>query len=50
LSTIEAEYIALTKAVKEAIWFRDLISDLSLVQGVIPVFCDSESAIDLSKN
>ncbi|KAH9697414.1 hypothetical protein KPL71_023600 [Citrus sinensis] len=50
LSTTEAEYIALTEAVKEAIWLRGLVSELGLKQEVVIVSCDSSSAIQLSKN
>ena len=50
LSTTEAEYIALTEAVKEAIWLRGLVSKLGFKQEVVKVSCDSSSAIQLSKN
>jgi len=40
LSTTEAEYIAITEAVKEVIWLRGLVEDLGLHQGVTTVFCD----------
>jgi len=36
--------------VKEAIWLRGLGSDLGLIQDVTVVFCDSQSAIHLTKN
>ncbi|GJT51160.1 hypothetical protein Tco_0977317 [Tanacetum coccineum] len=32
LSTIEAEYMALTKAVKEAIWLRGLLEELGVLE------------------
>jgi len=38
LSMTKAEYMALPEAVKEAIWLRDLVSDLDLVQGMTPDF------------
>ncbi|KAH9684691.1 DNA (cytosine-5)-methyltransferase [Citrus sinensis] len=50
LSTTEAEYIALTEVVKEAIWLRGLVSELRFKQEVVIVGCDSLSAIQLSKN
>ncbi|CAL0327637.1 unnamed protein product [Lupinus luteus] len=50
LSTIEAEYISATEGVKEAIWLRGLVNELGLIQGVLTVFCDSQSAIHLTKN
>ena len=50
LSTMEAEYMAVAEVVKEAIWLRGLVSDLGLQQGETVVFCDSQSAIHLTKN
>lgn len=50
LSTTEAEYMAITKAVKEAIWLQGLLENLGLVQEHINVYCDSQSAIHLTKN
>ena len=50
LSTTEAEYMAITEAFKEAIWFRGLIRDLGIVQENVEIFCDSQSAICLAKN
>ncbi|KAH9703868.1 hypothetical protein KPL70_011252 [Citrus sinensis] len=50
LSTTEAEYIALTEAVKEAIWLKGLVTELGLEQESVTVNCDSSSAIQLSKN
>lgn len=50
LSTTEAEYMALSEAVKEAIWIKGLISDMRFKQEKATVWCDSQSAICLSKN
>lgn len=50
LSTTEAEYITLTEAIKEAIWLKGLVHELEGKTGPIEVWCDSQSAIDLSKN
>lgn len=50
LSTTEAEYMAITEAVKEAIWLQGLVSDLGLDQKKTLVFYDSQSAIHLTKN
>ena len=50
LSTTEAEYMAATEAAKEAIWLKSLVGDLGVKQGVVTVFCDSQSAIHLTKN
>jgi len=50
LSTTEAEYNSTTEGVKEAIWLRGLVNELGLTQKVLTVFCDSQSAIHLTKN
>ena len=50
LSTTEAEYIALTEAVKEALWLRGIAQELKLQDQIIIVHCDNQSAIHLSKN
>ncbi|XP_073130842.1 secreted RxLR effector protein 161-like [Henckelia pumila] len=50
LSTTEAEYISLTKAVKEGIWITGFVTEMGLVQNDVTIFCDSQSAIHLSKN
>ncbi|KAK3010795.1 hypothetical protein RJ639_011899 [Escallonia herrerae] len=50
LSTTEAEYIAATEAVKEAIWLKGLVGDLGLKQESSTVYCNSQSAIHLTKN
>ena len=50
LSTTEAEYMVITKAVKEAIWLQGLLDDLGVGQKQVTVFCDGQSAIHLAKN
>ncbi|KAH9745502.1 hypothetical protein KPL70_004095 [Citrus sinensis] len=50
ISTTEAEYTVATKAVKEALWLKGLILELGVSQKTVDVFCDSSSAIYLSKN
>lgn len=50
LSTTEAEYIAVTEAVKEALWLKELINELGVKQETITMFSDSQSAIYLTKN
>lgn len=50
LSTTEAEYIALTEAVKEALWIKGLLDELGVKTQAATVYCDSQSAIHLSKN
>ncbi|KAG7633109.1 Reverse transcriptase RNA-dependent DNA polymerase [Arabidopsis suecica] len=50
LSTTEAEYMALTEAVKEALWLKGLANELGFPQRYVEVHCDSQSAIALAKN
>jgi hypothetical protein len=47
-STIE--YVSATEGVKKAIWMRGLIYELRVPQDAIKVYCDSHSAICLTKN
>ncbi|GJY88511.1 retrovirus-related pol polyprotein from transposon TNT 1-94 [Tanacetum coccineum] len=50
LSTTEAEYMALTEAVKEAIWLRGLLKELGVELNTVAVNCDNQGAIHLSRN
>lgn len=50
LSSTEAEYIALTEAVKEGMWLKGFITELGLKQEAVSIHCDSQSAIHLSRN
>ncbi|KAL3641556.1 hypothetical protein CASFOL_012371 [Castilleja foliolosa] len=50
LSSTEAEFIAATEAVKEAMWFKGVIKELLNRNDVITVYCDNQSALHLSKN
>ncbi|KAM1399624.1 hypothetical protein ACFX2F_027020 [Malus domestica] len=50
LSTTEAEYMAVTEAIKEVIWLQGLLDDLGVQQDHVNVHCDSQSAIHLAKN
>ena len=50
LSTTEAEYIALSEAGKEVLWIKTFFEDLGLEQQKYVLFCDNQSAIQLSKN
>lgn len=50
LSTTEMEYMAVTEAIKEAIWLQGLIDDLGVPQDHVDVHCDNHSAIHLAKN
>jgi phosphoribosyl-AMP cyclohydrolase len=50
LSTTKFEYMATTHARKEAIWLQRLCSGIGLVQQVVRIDCDSQSAIFLVRN
>lgn len=50
LSTTEAEYIALTDAVKQSFWLKGIMEDFGVTQKKVAVNCDSSSAICLSKH
>nr|KYP47620.1 Retrovirus-related Pol polyprotein from transposon TNT 1-94 [Cajanus cajan] len=41
LSTIEAEFIAITEACKELLWLKKFLQELSFVQDKYPLFVDS---------
>ena len=50
LLTTEVEYMVATHANKETIWFQILCSCIGLVQQVVRIDYDSQSAILLAKN
>lgn len=51
LSTAEAEYIALASAAQEAVWLRQLLTDLrSKPEEATKIYEDNQSAIYLAKN
>ena len=51
LSTAEAEYMALASAAQEAMWLRQLTTDLkSKPTGATVIFEDNQSAIGMAKN
>ena len=51
LSTTEAEYIALTHAAKEAIWFKNLLSEIfAPITTPIQINSNNQSAIALAKD
>ncbi|CAA0832460.1 Gamma-glutamyl hydrolase 1 [Striga hermonthica] len=45
-----AEYIALTEAGKDLLWFKRFLQQLGMKQEMYDIHCDSQSALDLSKN
>ena len=51
LSTVEAEYISLSFASQEAIWFRALVGEIEGLEKVkIKLYCDNKGAISLAKD
>ena len=50
LSTTKVEYMAATHANKEAVWLQRLCLSIGLVQKVVRLYCNSQSAIFLAKN
>ncbi|CAI7877216.1 unnamed protein product [Closterium sp. NIES-53] len=51
LSSVESEYMALFRAVREIVWQWRLLAELGEEQqGPTPLYCDSQGAIALSKN
>ncbi|CAI7780532.1 unnamed protein product [Closterium sp. NIES-53] len=51
LSSVESEYMALFRAVREIVWQRHLLAELGEEQqGPTPLYCGSQGAIALAKN
>ncbi|KAM6570403.1 hypothetical protein CsatB_018388 [Cannabis sativa] len=50
LSSTEAEYMAATEAIKEAIWLKGFTHELGFKSESITVHCDNQSALHLMKN
>ncbi|CAB4042840.1 Hypothetical predicted protein [Paramuricea clavata] len=51
LSTAEAEYVALSAAAQEALWMRQLLTDLNVnIDEPMTIYEDNQSAIAMSKN
>ncbi|KAK9067917.1 hypothetical protein SSX86_012028 [Deinandra increscens subsp. villosa] len=50
LSTTESEFIALTEAVKEAMWLRGVINELGFNCEAVIIRCDNMGAMQLSKH
>jgi hypothetical protein len=50
LSTMQAEYIAMTECVKEAVWASKLLKDLGFADQTPTIRCDNQAAIATLKN
>jgi hypothetical protein len=50
VSTVEAEYMAASAAVKEALWLRMLLVDFGISVGTIVMRCDNQGCIRVSDN
>lgn len=51
LSTTETEYMAATEGVKEALWLKELTTELiENLPGCVVVYCYNQSAVYLSRN
>ena len=50
LSTIEAQYMAVIEACKEALWLKELFGELSDQLHISTLFCDSQNVIFLTKD
>ena len=50
LSTTEAEYMATVEALKEDLWLRELVETFSIIQDLVWIYCDSQSAIHVAKD
>jgi hypothetical protein len=50
LSTAEAEYIATGSCCTQLIWMKQLLADYGFTQGMMIVYCDNTSTINISKN
>lgn len=50
LSTTEAEYIALTEGIKEAIWLKEILEEFGIEQDQVSVHRDNQRAIHLTKH
>jgi hypothetical protein len=50
-STIEAEYVAVSEAAREAVWLRGLLDKLGVApKDPTPLWCDNQGAIRLARN
>ncbi|GJR53286.1 hypothetical protein Tco_1403807 [Tanacetum coccineum] len=50
MSSVEAEYMALSASCAQVIWMRTQLKDYGFDYNKIPLYCDSQSAIAISCN
>nr|GEW00303.1 hypothetical protein [Tanacetum cinerariifolium] len=50
MSSVEAEYVALSTSYVQVIWMRTQLQDYGFNYNKIPLYCDSQSAIPISCN
>ncbi|GJZ97574.1 retrovirus-related pol polyprotein from transposon TNT 1-94 [Tanacetum coccineum] len=50
MSSAEAEYVALSASCAQVIWMRTQLKDYGFNYNKIPLYCDSQSAIAISRN
>ena len=46
----KAEYITTTEAMKEMLWLKSFLQEMNLEHDEYVVYCDGQSALDLSKS
>ncbi len=49
LSTAEAEFVALSDCARDVIWIRNMLLDLDVKVGTIPIYCDNQAAIKIAE-
>jgi hypothetical protein len=49
-STTEAEYMAASSAVREALWLKKLVAELGQPVATVPIGCDNQGALSLLHN
>lgn len=53
LSSMEAEYIAASEAVKEVVWLREFLASLKFIERAfdqVTIYCDNQAAIKVAKD
>lgn len=53
LSSMEAEYITASEAVKEGVWLREFLTSLEIVETAadpVTIYCDNQAAMKVSKD